>query len=57
MCVRLPNYSILVNGNLVSHIFPSRGLRQSDPISPYLVLLWAESLSSLIVKAGQRGVH
>jgi exonuclease III len=55
MCVRSTNYAILVNGNPVGHIHPTRGLRQGDPISPYLFLLCAEALSSLLEKAGRNG--
>jgi len=35
-CVRSAHYSVLVNGNPVGDIRPSRGIRQGDPISPYL---------------------
>jgi hypothetical protein len=55
MCIRTANYAILVNGNPVSHIYPSRGLRQGDPISPYLFLFCADALSSLLVKAERTG--
>lgn len=50
-CVRSVSNSIVVNGNLVGKILPSRGIRQRDPISPYLFLLCAESLSSLLQHA------
>ncbi|KAL5565045.1 hypothetical protein UlMin_028209 [Ulmus minor] len=47
-CVTSIYYSLLINGEKVSLINPSRGLRQGDPISPYLFLLFAEGLSSII---------
>ncbi len=50
-CVTTPTYSILINGNPHGFIKPSRGIRQGDPLSPYLFLLCAEGLSSLIRKA------
>ena len=42
------SYSILINGKPTSFITPSRGIKQRDPLSPYLFLLCAEGLSSLI---------
>jgi hypothetical protein len=50
-CVRTVKWSVLVNGNGVGHIRPSRGIRQGDPISPYLFLICTEALSSLLKHA------
>ncbi|KAK9984473.1 hypothetical protein SO802_033998 [Lithocarpus litseifolius] len=47
-CVRSVTYSIKINGSPRGHIIPSRGIRQGDPLSPYLFLLCAEGLSALI---------
>jgi hypothetical protein len=55
-CVRTVSYLIVVNGQPVGNIKPSRGLRQGDPISPYLFLLCAEALSSMLNKAESMGV-
>jgi hypothetical protein len=55
-CVSLVTYSILINGDPVGLIKSSRGIRQGDPISPYLFLLCAEVLSSLLQQAEAKGV-
>ena len=55
MCVSSVTYSVLMNFDRVGPIVPGRGLRQGDPLSPYLFILVAEGLSTLIHKAINRG--
>lgn len=41
-------YSVLLNGESRGYITPTRGIRQGDRLSPYLFLLYAKGLSSLL---------
>jgi hypothetical protein len=49
-CIKTINFSVKFNGKLLESFSPFRGLRQGDPLSPYLFLLVGESLSALLNK-------
>lgn len=50
------SYRIKVNGDVTESFRPERGLRQGDPLSPYLFLLCAEGFSALLQKAEREGL-
>ncbi|GKA81339.1 ribonuclease H [Tanacetum coccineum] len=57
-CVSSVSYSFNINGQVAGHVTLTRGLRQEDPVSPYLFIKCAEVLSSMIRKSvTQRRIH
>jgi hypothetical protein len=47
-CVTSVRYQVKFNGTLLDSFSPTRGLRQGDPLSPFLFLLIADGLSTLL---------
>ncbi|GAA0185065.1 hypothetical protein LIER_32353 [Lithospermum erythrorhizon] len=48
-------HSLLINGTQVGYIRTGRGLRQGDPLFPYLFIICTEGLISLLKGACARG--
>ena len=48
LCVNSPSMQLLWDGEKADSFEPSRGLRQGDPISPYLFVIIIEKLAHLI---------
>lgn len=55
MCISTATFSVLINGEPQGHITPTRGLRQGDPLFPYLFLLYTEGFHGLLKKAEAMG--
>ena len=53
LCIPSVSYSVIMNDKACGNITPSRGIRQGDPLSPYLFLLCAGSFSALIHKVSR----
>ena len=55
-CVTSVRYSLLINGEPQESFLPTRGLRQGDPLSPYLFILCFEVLGGMLDKVEEKGL-
>ena len=56
-CVSCGNLSVLVNGSLTNEVPIQRGLKQGDPLAPFLFLLVVEGLGGLVWSAESHGLY
>ncbi|XP_071708054.1 uncharacterized protein [Rutidosis leptorrhynchoides] len=55
-CLKSASISVLVNGSPTNEFKLERGVRQGDPLSPFLFILAAEGLNALTKVAVKRGL-
>lgn len=58
MCICVISYRIMIGVTIVGFIISEKGLRQGDPISPYLFFLWVKIFLQALQKAeAQEDIH
>ena len=55
ICIKIVTYSILVNCETKRVIQPTRGIRQGDPLSPFLFLLCTKGQQGIISQDARMG--
>ncbi|RVW64329.1 Transposon TX1 uncharacterized 149 kDa protein [Vitis vinifera] len=53
-CLSMVSYAVLVNGNAKGWVKASRGLRQGNPLSPFMFTLVVDVLSRMLLRAEER---
>ncbi|GKU86882.1 hypothetical protein SLEP1_g1354 [Rubroshorea leprosula] len=55
ICITTPMFSIVFNGNLCGYFSGKKGVRQGDPLSPYIFVVCMEVLSRMLNHAAIEG--
>ena len=56
-CMKSASISVLVNGSPTAEFLPQRGLRQGDPLTPFLFNVVAEALNGLMRRAMEENLY
>jgi len=55
-CLESSTISVLVNGSPTEQFSPTKGLRQGDPLAPFLFLIVVEGLAGVVRQAEYKGL-
>jgi len=56
-CMESSSVSVLVNGTPTKEFVPTRGLKQGDPMAPFLFLIVVEGLAGLVRQVVKKGLY
>lgn len=56
-CLKSSSISVLVNRSTIDQFIPQRGLRQGDPLAPFLFIIVAKGLARLMREAEKKGMY